>query len=52
MEPYKQEIYSNTVLFSTYKPDEISHAIMTGLEEKDINVAMSSKKWKMEYRVR
>lgn len=50
MKPYTPEVFSNTVLFSTLKPDEICAIVSQALQEHcDIKVAISSKKWKFEY---
>lgn len=50
MKPWKQDIFSNTVLFSTYKPDEICDTISQALQDtSDVKVHMSDKKWKMDY---
>lgn len=50
MKPYTPAIYSNTVLFSTFKPDEICAIVSQALQEhNDVKVSMSNKKWKMDY---
>lgn len=52
MEPFEQAVHSNTVLFSTFKPDEICEIIAAELQEKkDAKVTMSDKKWKLSYTV-
>ena len=47
---YEESINKNTIFFSPLSPQEIFHQLKSKLQDENIMVELSDKKWKLSYK--